>query len=186
MIEVFDAVFAFVIAEEGQKLTNTPGDAGGLTKFGIDAKDNPGVDIAALTLDAAKAIYLKQWGTSLASGLPWPICLVHFDAAVNCGESEATKFLQRSVGAVADGVFGPKSQAALADKLAGMGPFHIGQGFNHWRRAYYHQIVVEHPTNAQFLPDWLQRVADVNACLTVTPDAVAAEYPLTPAPEAAA
>jgi len=180
----FDAVFAFVIAEEGQILSNTPGDSGGLTKFGIDAKNHPGVDIAALTLDGAKAIYLAQWGTSLASGLPWPICLVHFDAAVNCGEEEATKLLQRSVGAVADGVFGPKSQAALADKLAGIGTFHIGQGYNHWRQLLYRQIAAEHPQDAKFLTDWLQRVADVNACLTVTPEAVAAKYPLTSTPEA--
>lgn len=92
------------------------------TKFGISAATFPDLDIKALTLDEARAIYMRRyWGPagcdSVAPELKFPL----FDFAVNSGPGTASRMLQRAVGAIEDGSIGPKTlmsiQAMPIDKV---------------------------------------------------------------------
>lgn len=88
----FDHAFIFVVGIEGG-YTNDPNDPGGETKFGISKRAYPQVDIPNLTLDEAKAIYLRDyWHVCKCDELPADMALLVFDAAVNQGVSAALRF----------------------------------------------------------------------------------------------
>lgn len=120
----FDDAFAFVIGEEGG-LSMDPKDRGNWdsgivgqgnlkgTKYGVSAMAYPGVDIANLTLEQAKAIFLRDYWTKIAGdALPAPIALGVFDCAVNQGVSVAIVLLQKAVGVSTDGILGAQTQQA--------------------------------------------------------------------------
>ena len=95
MSEVFDKVFAFVVGEEGGYVNN-PADPGGETKYGISKRSYPDVDIAALTLESAKGIYLKDyWGPMELDSRPYGPALCLFDCCVNNGVAYAKNLLLR-------------------------------------------------------------------------------------------
>ena len=108
----FDTAFSRLIDSEGGYV-NDPADPGGETKFGISKRSYPDVDIANLTLDEAKAIYLRDFWNPLGDAHP-AIKFQCFDFAVNSGIQTAIRKLQLAVGVADDGRWGPKSAAALA------------------------------------------------------------------------
>ena len=111
----FDDAFKRLIGHEGG-LSDDPNDPGGLTKYGISQRSYPNVDIKALTLDDAKAIYKRDyWNAVQMEHLPEGIRFDLFDMAVNSGVSQAVKMLQRAVGAGEDGKLGPVTIAAVRD-----------------------------------------------------------------------
>jgi len=78
---------------------NNPNDPGGETKYGISKRAHPNVDIANLTLDEAKEIYLDEyWMPSGCENLPTPLDLCVFDAAVNSGITRAAQWLKECGG----------------------------------------------------------------------------------------
>ncbi|ONG53300.1 hypothetical protein BKE38_12625 [Pseudoroseomonas deserti] len=84
------------------------------TKFGISAASFPTLDIAALTLEDARAIYRRlYWDRVRGDELPPALALLVFDSAVNNGVAAAVKLLQASIGTPADGLIGPATLAAL-------------------------------------------------------------------------
>lgn len=102
-----------MIAEDGPKwrtqpkVTRTPNDPGGLTKYGISQRAHPDLDIANLTPAQAEDLYYKQyWHPCSCSQLPTHLAQLTFDTAVNCGNENAKKILQRAVGAKDDGKVG--------------------------------------------------------------------------------
>ena len=146
--------FNFVIPE------NESGDNGGLTKFGIDARGHPGVDIANLTKDQAIAIYYSEyWVPSHAMELPLGVGEAIFDIKVNGGKG--ILWLQEALNHIGipcstDGIFGPATKAA-AQKA---GPDALKALCNR-REQYYHAIVEAHPSQAKWLAGWLNRSADL-------------------------
>ena len=108
----FDEAFDRLIGFEGGYVLN-PADPGGETKWGISKRSYPSLDIASLTRDQAKAIYLRDFWTPLADAHP-AIKFQVFDFAVNSGIGTATRKLQAALGVADDGVFGPLSRRALA------------------------------------------------------------------------
>lgn len=109
----FNTAFVNAIGIE-KGYSNNPRDNGGETMYGVTEyiarkwgylgpmKDMP--------LSTAKAIYKSVfWDTMRADELPFPIAEYLFDYAVNSGVSTAIKALQRAVGALPDGVIGPKT-----------------------------------------------------------------------------
>lgn len=111
----------FVLEEEGG-YTNNPSDPGGATNFGITIFDahkylNSNADIdymKHMTVDQAIGIYgPKYWdkvrGDDLPSGLDYSV----MDYAVNSGVGRAIPVLQRLVGEVDDGKFGPHTLEAV-------------------------------------------------------------------------
>lgn len=108
----FDRAFDKVIGHEGGYV-NDPRDPGGETKYGISRRAYPNLDIRNLTLDQAKGIYKRDyWDRCLCDQLPGLLRFHIFDAAVNSGVKQAAIWLQRAVGANADGIVGPRTIAA--------------------------------------------------------------------------
>jgi len=109
----FDTAFNRLIGHEGGYVNN-PKDPGGETKYGISKRAYPDVDIAALTLDQAKAIYRRDfWDRARCDELPPAVAFQVFDTAVNSGIGQAIRFLQRSVGVADDGNVGPLTMNAV-------------------------------------------------------------------------
>jgi lysozyme family protein len=89
----FDACISFVITQEGGYV-NDPADPGGETKFGISKRAYPAVDIAALTVDEAKAIYRRDYWDALdLDSRPYGEALAILDTAVNCGLARAKVYI---------------------------------------------------------------------------------------------
>ena len=84
------------------------------TKYGIAANTYPDVDIKALTLEQAKAIYRRDWWDKIgADELDSAIVFQMWDFAVNAGMGTARRLLQRVAGVPEDGIVGPRTIAAV-------------------------------------------------------------------------
>ena len=110
-----------ILAEEGG-LSAHPDDPGGLTNYGISQRSYPTLDIAALTLDAAKALYRRDyWQPIHGDQLPPGLDLLLLDSAINQGAGTAIKLLQQALRIKDDGVLGPitltAAERALPDVL---------------------------------------------------------------------
>ena len=78
---------------------NDPDDPGGLTKFGIDQRSHPKVDIRNLSEEDAMEIYHAQyWIKNACDSYPAKLGECYFNACVNCGAGRAKKFLDESGG----------------------------------------------------------------------------------------
>ena len=109
----FDECFAKLIGHEGGYV-NDSRDPGGETKYGISKRSYPQLDIAALTLDQAKAIYRRDyWDRMHADGLPAHVVMQVFDGAVNSGIETSLRWLQKAAGVAQDGVIGKVTLAAV-------------------------------------------------------------------------
>ncbi|AVQ81642.1 glycoside hydrolase family 108 protein [Variovorax sp. PMC12] len=128
----FDQAFDRLLGHEGGYV-NDPRDPGGETNWGISKRSYPNVDVKALTQDAAKAIYRRDyWAPVRADELPDSVRFDVFDAAVNSGVTQSAKWLQRAVGAYPDGVIGAQTVAAAR----AAGPL-IAAAFNGYRLQFY-------------------------------------------------
>ena len=173
------ALDLILVSEGGY--SNDPLDRGGSTNMGVtqgtlDAwrkyhQDFP-EDVQDLSRDHVAAIYERQyWQASGCERIPWPVSLIHFDMAVNSGNGNAVRGLQRTINRVflsqgkpwiqEDGGFGPKTEVALEEalKIAGLLPF--GMTFIAIRREFYKGIVRRNPKQVRFLKGWLNRLARV-------------------------
>jgi lysozyme family protein len=117
----FDTAFTKLLGHEGGYV-NHPNDPGGETNWGITiavARSHGYTgSIRSMPQTVAKAIYKKSyWDTVRADELPPLIRYAVFDAAVNSGVKQSSKWLQRAIGVTDDGIIGPKtiSAAKLTD-----------------------------------------------------------------------
>lgn len=108
----FHTAFDRLLGFEGG-YSNDPKDLGGETNWGISKRSYPHVDIKALTIEGAKAIYLRDFWQPLDGAHP-AIRFQVFDFAVNGGLSVSIRKLQYVVGVADDGHWGPVSSKALA------------------------------------------------------------------------
>lgn len=111
----FDECFARLLGNEGGYVNN-PKDLGGETNWGISKRSYPELDIKNLTQDAAKAIYKRDfWEKCRCDELPPVVAFAIFDCAVNSGNLQAVKLLQKTVGVAVDGIIGPVTLRRAAD-----------------------------------------------------------------------
>jgi lysozyme family protein len=137
-----------VIAEDD------PDDPGGLTKYGIDQRSHPNVDIRNLTEDQAKDIYYNDYYLGSGSDkLPDGIATIVLDVSVNNGKGRAIKILQAAVGAAVDGVLGPETIGLVdaADRVQTM------RAMLDAREELYRNIAANRPASGKFLTGWLNR-----------------------------
>jgi lysozyme family protein len=118
----FDAAFHKLLGHEGS-FVDHPADPGGATNWGVTervARANGYTGpMQLLPVDVAKAIYRKDyWAPIRAEELPEAIRYAVFDAAVNSGNAQAIRWLQRAVGARDDGVIGPQTLLAVKSRPA--------------------------------------------------------------------
>lgn len=114
----FDVAVKRLIEDFEGGYSDHPSDPGGKTMYGITeaVARQAGYkgDMRELPMDLAKQIYRAQyWAPVRAEELPAGLRYVMFDAAVNSGPGQAIKWLQQAVGVPADGVFGPRTMAAV-------------------------------------------------------------------------
>jgi lysozyme family protein len=126
----------FVIPHEGTTYENDPDDPGGPTKYGIDHRSHPDVDIKNLTINEAIQIYHESyWIPNGCNKLKAGLGESHYDACINCGKARANRFL-----AAANGD---------ADK------------YNNEREAFYGRLVDSRPSSKKYLKGWVNRVNDL-------------------------
>jgi lysozyme family protein len=125
---MFDTAFDRVIGHEGgfQDMHHDRGNwtsgkvgVGELkgTKFGLSAMTYPDYDIKNLTIEQAKAIYFEDWWIELGMERFRPAMQYQmFDAAINHGMRNASKMVQRAVGAKDDGAIGKNTMKAIKAK----------------------------------------------------------------------
>ncbi len=147
----FDEAFDRLIGHEGGYV-NDSRDPGGETKFGISKRAYPDVAIASLTVESARAIYLRDyWNRAQCDQYDGAIGFQVFDAAVNSGIGQSIRFLQRAVGVTADGQVGPRTVAAIR----AMPVADVLLGFNAERLEFMASL----STWATFGRGWAKRIA---------------------------
>lgn len=96
-----------------------PQDPGGATNYGITKRvaQSHGYlgDMRNFPLSMALSIYQSDyWAPIKADQLPESLRFHVFDAAVNSGQAQAIKWLQRASGVAEDGVIGPRTLSAAS------------------------------------------------------------------------
>lgn len=147
----FDEAFERLIGHEGGYV-NDRRDPGGETKYGISKRSYPREDIASMTLDRAKSIYRRDfWAPAGCDLVPEALRFDLFDMAVNSGPKKAVCTLQDAVGALPDGVIGPKTLQAIGSAPA----LRVAAHFNGARLAYMASL----PAWPAFGRGWANRIA---------------------------
>ena len=142
---------------------NVTGDRGGLTKFGIDQRSHPNIDIKHLDYHGAARLYRDiEWTKCRCDELPSDVDVAVFDTAVNCGCGTAARLLQEGCNQAGadpslsvDGFIGPKTIAA---------------SFKHpdavyrlltLRELHYQDLADDNPRLQKFMAGWMNRLSDL-------------------------
>lgn len=150
-----DMVDRVIAREGGAKITNDPDDPGGLTKFGISQKSHPGLDIANLTYEQAKDIYIQTYYIKPGlQQLPEILQEVVFDYGVHSGPTTAIMALQKLAGVHADGKLGPATLAAIQR----LGPDKLKEALKLQRILSLVRQVKKTPAKIKYLEGWIVRV----------------------------
>jgi hypothetical protein len=129
----FLAFMPFIFEWEGG-YDNDPDDPGGETKYGIDKRSHPEVDIKNLTREKAQEIYWTDyWVHNRIEGMQSPFAEVFFNACVNCGRGRADKLATASNGSA--------------------------RGFLDTQDAFYRRLASARPASKKYLKGWLNRTA---------------------------
>lgn len=117
----FDKCLAFVLKEEGGN-DDDPHDHGGRTSRGITQRewdifikvntDRPS-DVWHASDEDIKLMYFSKYWHPYCPYLADGLDLMFFDFCVNAGPGQAMKTLQKSLGIIVDGKYGPQTDAAL-------------------------------------------------------------------------
>jgi lysozyme family protein len=139
-------VLPFLFLWEGTSYEDDPDDPGNTppkganqyyrgTKYGIDARSHPNIDIKNLTADSAGDIYWSDWLRMGCDHLSQNTGWVFFDTAQNLGIGRANEFLKQSNG-------------------------NLGK-FLDLREEKYRQIGQDHPRLEKFVRGWINRAEDL-------------------------
>ena len=178
MIVNFGKALAFALRWEG-KLSDDLLDRGGRTAYGVTqrtydawrkAKGLEQNDVWSITQGEVADLYKERyWAMCRCDLLPNRLDICMFDASVNHGTRKAVQFLQRSVGVVDDGEFGPQTMRALSqDESSDRLEWVITSYLNH-REQFYAAIVHRDPKQVKFIKGWMNRLNDLRKEVGVTP-----------------
>ena len=159
----------FVLRQEDSILsgviTNTPGDSGGTTRFGLAAKWHPELVADGFydaSMDAATALPLAE--NAYQTAYATPLRLVEIDAqtianallsfSVNCGIHSAVETIQNICQVTADGLIGPATIAAINAQDAPT----LLAAYCALQKNNYRAIASQNVSDEAFLQGWLNRV----------------------------
>jgi hypothetical protein len=129
-------VIPWLFKWEGTTYENDKSDPGGATKFGVDQRSHPNVDILHLTEQEAMDIYWNEyWIKCGCDHMDWPMSFIWFNCCVNCGVGRAQKIL----------------------KISGKDP----RKFLDEQEDFYRRLVKDRPSSQKFLKGWLNRTQDL-------------------------
>lgn len=162
----YGRALAFTLQWEGEYV-NHPKDPGGATNKGITqavynsyrrAKGKRTRSVRWIRKSEVHDIYrTRYWDAARCDGMPHLVAIAHFDWAVNTGLRRATRHLQGVVGTATDGVWGPKSQKALLDRVAERGELIVTEQYMNRRERYYLWLGST-PRFKVFLRGWMNRL----------------------------
>lgn len=158
----FERIISEVIHREGgSKATNDPADKGGRTQFGISERSHPKAwEDGKVTEDEAREIYVQKYvigpGFHKIPPTHKKVQEQLIDFGVNSGPGMAIMKLQLALGVEQDGVFGPKTHAALI----GSDPVQINVALIAERIKMIGRIVSKNPSQLKFLNGWLNRALE--------------------------
>jgi lysozyme family protein len=159
----FIACMPFIIQEEGTRFSNTPGDHGGATRYGIIQteyniyryhKGLPLQSVNLISADEYNEIYWTSYWQPHCPALPAGLDLSVFNINVNGGPARGTKLLQKCLGIEVDGIWGgetDKAVAAITDVDSIITAFHADE------RAFYAAIIQNDSSQQKFASDWFGR-----------------------------
>lgn len=134
------------------KVERDPDDKGGTTKYGIDQRSHPEVDIAELTQAQAEKIYWQDyWAKTKSDLLPKGVGEICMNIAVNSGYSRAARWLQQAIGATVDEKIGPKTIERANEQDAAK----LAETLLDRHEAHYRSIAKG--KQAKYLKGWLNR-----------------------------
>lgn len=147
---------------------NDATDRGGKTNYGItqrvynewnESRQSGERDVWEISQAEVYAIYeYNYWNVCKCSQLPQGIDLCVFDAAVNHGPRKSIQFLQRAVGVVDDGEFGPQTQRAIDQDSSVERINYLLTGCLIAREHFYAAIVHNDQKQEKFLRGWMNRL----------------------------
>lgn len=138
------------------RVERDPDDPGGTTKFGIDQRAHPGVDIPRLTLADAKQIYFADWTRMPCDELPRPLGELLFDIAQNGGPGP--EWLQKALGVDADGFIGSKTIAAASAIVSDSAKIRrVIDYICDQRELRFRRLVDNRPRSKKYLNGWIRR-----------------------------
>jgi lysozyme family protein len=162
-----DYIVTFLFPHEGETWENDPDDDGNLgdgktpgnvgTRYGVDARSHPGIDIQHLTGAGAVLIYQHEFNTSFSAQMLWPLAVSFFDVHVNCGETEAIMILQQVLNLKADGLVGPMTTSAVlsCDSTA------TALAIPDQRDKFYDTLGQRVPRDRKYVKGWEARDSDL-------------------------
>ena len=128
---------------------NHPEDPGGITNLGVTKRvyeEWVGTKVTEekmknLKVEDVAPIYNKNyWFRVKGNQLPSGLDLCVFDFGVNAGTGRAAKYLQKMVGATADGAIGPATLRALETYISEVGLKGAIEQYQKDRLAYYKKL----------------------------------------------
>ena len=128
-------IIPWVFKWEGTTYENDPSDPGGCTRFGIDQRSHPHVDIKNLTADQAAGIYWTEYCNLHCDEYAPQFDWIYFNCCVNCGVGRATKI---------------KSQSGIN-----------GSKFLDIQNMFYRELAHRRPSSMKYLKGWLARTEDL-------------------------
>ena len=152
----------FILREEGG-YSNTQGDHGGATNFGITGyeynvyRHSKGLQLQSvirISPSEYDEIYWTSYWLPHCPSLPVGLDLSFFNIAVNGGTGRAVRLLQQCLGLPIDGIWGGHTEAseeAIKDAKQIIIAFHAGE------RAFYQSIINYDPSQRKFATDWFGR-----------------------------
>lgn len=154
---------------EGTSYENDPDDPGGATKFGIDKRSHPSLNIKNLTAEQATEIYWDEyWVRWKCDDFPFPMNWVWFDTCVNCGIGRSLKCLPSGYGltrtlAYSSNPDARKHKAEWVGKAKATSP----SAFLDQRDAFYRRLAESRPSSQKYLKGWLNRTEDLRKTLHI-------------------
>jgi lysozyme family protein len=158
----FEACLPFVLKEEGG-YSNTPGDHGGATNFGIIQSEynafrhSNGLALQSVKLispDEYRTIYWQSYWQPHCPKLPAGLDLSVFNINVNGGPGRGTRLTQQAVGVTVDGVWGPQTEDAV-EEVEDIRNLIVK--FHDLERGFYQAIINYDPSQQKFAHDWFGR-----------------------------
>lgn len=159
----FDDALKLTLGFEGG-VSDHKEDRGGLTNFGVtqatydrfrrlnwlkprSVREIADVEVMAIYRD-------DYWIAARCNEMPARIAMCVFDSAVNHGPGRAIRLLQQALHVPVDGMFGPRTKAALehADERETI------RRFLDARQDFYDDIIERDPTQIKFQRGWTNRV----------------------------
>jgi len=161
----FEAALKELLKHEGG-FVNHPKDPGGMTNLGVTrrvwerwvGRRVGEQEMRSLTPEKVAPLYKQRyWDKVHAYELPPALALQVFDFGVNAGPRRAIQTLQKSVGTLADGLFGPMTRRAVNKYIDQYGLVKLVEVYASHRMRFYMSL----KTFRYFGKGWSRRVDEV-------------------------